>query len=258
MNIKIVSNKPWHKEPALWFQEGLKRHGVEAPIISQPEECDLLVCWGMNVAKRVRCPFLLMERAYLGDRNTWVSLGYNGLNGKADFKNKNSPSDRWEKHFSGLLQPWSRGDHILLALQIPGDHSLEGVNVNYPKIISNLKKLGYPIKIRKHPARPSDLNIKDSQITFADHQEPILEQVQKARALVAISSNTSVDAMISGTAVLNFSPYSMVWDLAMKEYEEILAPPTPDRTQWAYNMAYTQWLPEEIRNGEAWEHLKII
>ncbi len=32
----------------------------------------------------------------------------------------------------------------------------------------------------------------------------------------------------------------------------------PDRTAWCKKMAYTQWLPEEIENGKAWEALKTV
>ena len=58
------------------------------------------------------------------------------------------------------------------------------------------------------------------------------------------------------TPVVNFDNGSMVWDLAMKDLSQLNNPPTPDRTQWCNNTAYTQWLPYEIENGDAWDHLK--
>lgn len=254
MNIRIIATRPWHREPAKAFQEGLKRHGIHVPISKTIEKADLTVCWGMNIARKVPGNYLLMERAFLGDRYNWISLGYNGLNGDGDYRNQNSPSDRWDKYWS--MEDWSSGDHILVTTQIPGDNSLEGINVDYNKIVDSLRFLDMPIHVRTHPMRPQDWNIPNT--IKADHTIPILEAAKRAYAVVTINSNSGVDAIVSGTPVLNYSPKSMVWDLAMKKAEELANIRYPDRTQWGYDIAYAQWLPEEIASGEAWEHLKNI
>jgi hypothetical protein len=84
----------------------------------------------------------------------------------------------------------------------------------------------------------------------------IEEAVRGAAVTVTINSNSGVDSVIAGTPVVNFDHGSMVWDLAMKDLTQLNNPPTPDRSQWAADLAYAQWLPEEISAGHAWEHLK--
>jgi len=244
--------------------KGFIVHGIETELIpnTPTKKYDLLVCWGerwrLNIKDKAT-NVLVAERAYFQDRFEWVSLGFNGLNGRADFLNKNSPSDRWLKYFNdGRMKEWSSGDYILLTLQIPGDASLTGTNITYPEIIKNLRKYSeYPIKIRMHPSRPNRLSISEERnVSFSDFNTPIEVEAEKAKVVVTISSNSGVDATLAGTPVLNFNNHSMVWDLAMKDYKQIDNPPFPDRIQWAYDVSYAQWLPSEIESGDAWEHLK--
>lgn len=253
------------RERALLISSGLKKHGINATIgNSANSQYDLIVCWGqrtMNMLKPFAKDILMMERAYFEDRFHYTSLAFNGLNGKGNFINKNSPPDRWNTLFNdGRLLPWSSGDYILITTQIIGDASLTGITVDYNKIADTLMPLGIPVKVRYHPGsktRPGSKNlIKRSGVGELPYSESLLDQIKNAKALVTISSNTGVDAILAGTPVLNYSDYSMVWDIAMKDPMEIANPPFPDRTQWCYDMSYTQWSPEEIKNGDAWEHLK--
>ncbi len=75
-----------------------------------------------------------------------------------------------------------------------------------------------------------------------------------ARGVVTLSSTVGVDAVLAGKPVLAYDPISMVYDIAGHHVEQF--PETMDREQWAHNLAYCQWTEKEIRNGEAWEHLK--
>lgn len=248
------------------WAEGFSAHGIPyqvhtAMTHSNFNEDNLLLVWGERKRVAFQKNFkniLVNERAYYQDRFKFVSCGYNGLNGKADFLNKSMPQDRFNKHFNdGRVKEWNpHGEYVLLALQIPGDASLKGVTFSYPSIIQEIQKRGFKVKVRRHPSRPNDLGLRG--VEFLPHEEPIEAQIDKACAVVAVSSNVSVDAIIRGKPVLNFSPYSMVWDMAMKSYDELLSEQKEpkNRMQWCYDLAYTQWLPEEIASGEAWDHLK--
>jgi hypothetical protein len=50
------------------------------------------------------------------------------------------------------------------------------------------------------------------------------------------------------------SPVSMAWPMASHNLREPVR--TPDRSQWAYNLAYRQWTLEEIASGEFWETVR--
>lgn len=261
-----MSSRQTHQiDTAKKFVSGLKRHNINANLeigFKGDNQSDLVLVWGMRGARIVRPglkkDFLLMERSYLEDRFEWISLGYNGLNGKGEFYNKNMPDDRWKKHFNdGRLKEWNTdGDHILLTTQIKNDNSINHLNVNYQKMINDIKaNTDLPVYVRDHPQRPNTWGILKGD-GIAHSNIPIAEACSKAKVVVTINSNSGVDATLAGTPVVNFDNGSMVWDLAMKDLSQLNNPPTPDRTQWCNNTAYTQWLPYEIENGDAWDHLK--
>jgi len=222
---------------------------------------DVAAVWGTRAWKKIEHYVkntIIMERAYYEDRKKFISLGFNGLNNRADFLNKNMPSDRFEKHFKDHLKPWrTGGEYILVTPQIKGDMSLAYYTPNYQKIIDDIKKItDIPIYVKDHPVRPYTWG-KFRNCKYIDPNVSINEALKKAKVCVTVNSNSGVDAMLMGVPVFNFDAGSMVWDLAMKgDLKQINDPIKPDRTQWAYNLAYTQWLPSEIESGEAWSHLR--
>lgn len=252
-------NKAHHARWGAAFIDGLKKHGVEASIHHESDDidCDVAVMWSHKNAARIKrqkarnSDYIVMEAGYFGDRLGFASLGWNGLNGRADFRNSNSPDDRWKKH--GVeVKSWHGGDYILVAGQVQGDASIAGIDLQarYTEIIAELKGItNRPIKFRPHPYGspiPSGVAISHSSLE---------QDLAEARCLVAINSNTTVDAAIAGTPVVALDTGSMAWPVAAHELEGVLIPRRPDRAQWLNNLAYCQWTEKEIRTGEAWEHL---
>jgi len=43
--------------------------------------------------------------------------------------------------------------------------------------------------------------------------------------------------------------------VAERALDNIERPRTPDRAQWACDLAYCQWQPQEMAEGMAWRHL---
>ena len=254
------------------LMDGFKKHGVSAELLKgrHPEPCDLAVFWGMHHTSAIRemqrknkADYLLMERAYVGDRFNFVSLGYNGLNGRGEYLNENSPPDRWNKHFKGMMKPYHGGDYVLMTGQVPRDASLapfelarksEPERRNFFSDIARqvIAKSGVPVHYRPHPlfeteTPPGCITVKGQTLE---------QELSKAKLCFTINSNSGVDAILSGTPVVNLDHGSMVWDIAGHGYEDIKNPPINNRDQWAYDISYAQWLPEEIEAGDAWDHLK--
>ena len=100
-------------------------------------DCDLAVFWGhrqvhiINAQKKKHRHYLVMERAYIGDRFTWTSLGFDGLNGRAKFPQINDGGARWKKHFALYLKPWKTYLPKLAVImgQVRGDASLNGISI---------------------------------------------------------------------------------------------------------------------------------
>mgnify|MGYP000414799655 FL=1 len=265
MKIAIYrGTAPHHTFSADKFIDGLKKHGQEYEIwdMNAPGKCDLLVTWGMRNIDKFKGKyrnFLLLEAAYLQPRidtkswPLWYSLGFNGLNGRGTYLNENKDSTRFNKHFDdGRVKPYREaGNYILVTMQVPGDASLRHFTGSYDAIIEGIKKVvDLPTLIRPHPKAPS------TRAGVISCREPLEKQLDSAKALVTINSNSGVDSLVYGVPVLNLDPGSMCWDLAMKDFSELTDPPKPDRTQWLNNLAWCQWLPEEVALGDAWEHLK--
>ena len=234
-------------------------------------EYDFAICWGVRAmgelkayTKTKNC--LVFENAYLNNiqspEKEWVSLGWNGLNGRADFCNTNSPSDRWKKHFDDdRLLEYSDGEYILVPLQINGDQSLKyiGWGVNYQSIVENIRKFtDLPIMIKDHPTLPgSQPEVKGvKNVKYLDTNMPIEKAISKAKVVVTINSNAGVDAALAGKPVISLDKGSMVWDISEHHFEKINNPKFYDRTQWCNDIAYAQWHPSELESGEAWNHLK--
>lgn len=235
---------------------GLKKHGVDVQVqdLNTHVDVDLAIFWGhrrqdiITRQKQIGGDYLVMERGYFRDRFKYTSVGFNGLNGRADFKNRDCPSDRWDRH--GVeIKDWNDGEVVLLVGQVNGDASLAGANIEswYRVVAEEAKALG-SVVFRPHP--------KGSPNKFPDCEVSTLsleQDLARAKCVITYNSNTGVDAILNGVPVIAMDKGSMAWDVAG---HEIVPPPQPDRTQWAYNLAYCQWTEEEIRNGDAWEHLK--
>ena len=255
------------------FAEGLKIHGVDFTLEAynaKDIECDLSVCWGMKrpcvkKQKEDGKRFLILENGYWPDRRQWyedkydkdhkseISIGYDGLNGYANFYNQNSPDDRWKRHWD-LMKQWSPGNKYVVVMgQVSGDASVSHVNINewYNETIDELLKLDVPVVFRQHPVGqlPKDLSIPRLRGDLG-------ECLKGARVVVTFNSNVAVEAVLRGVPAVSMDRGSMAWDVSGHELRDVLDPPCVNRWQWACNLAYCSWSYREIESGLAWEHIR--
>jgi len=240
------------------IMEGFKKHNVSYQIdqLKPPyEPCDLAVTWGlkkdvMEVQEKHNGRTLIMELGYIGDRRKNYSIGYDGLNGRADFCNKKSPSDRWVKH-QHLKKPWMRNDkgHVLVLGQMPFDQSLVYPGIDMFKELRNVfmqaANDGFPYRYRPHPQYKR----------FKKYKQDLYKDLQTARCAVTINSNSAVDAVLYGIPTITLDEGSMAYPVT-QHYLQFEKLEYPDRLQWCYDLGFAQWEVNEIKNGEAWDHLK--
>lgn len=262
--IYVDTQQAHHVGAATVMLAGLKHHGINARIVnsSYPVPCDLAIFWGHHRRQIIRhqrdrgCRYLVMERAYIADRFRWISLGFDGLNGYAKFPVINDGGVRWNKHFGGLLKPWKYGgDYALLIGQVPGDAAIANVNIDewYDQIAKGLRLQGKRVIFRPHPVAIERRMVRAPHEVEFD-MGTLQESLADASMVVTYSSNAGVDAVLAGVPTVACDRGSMAWDVAAHDLSERLV--RPSREAWAHAMAYKQWLPEEIANGTAWEHLK--
>ncbi|MFO7971577.1 MAG: hypothetical protein R6U40_07485 [Desulfobacterales bacterium] len=264
LNIKIYQRQfqPHAGKPATAFISGLKRHGLTAEWLHQTryKPCDLAVIWGVRfphiIQGQKECggDYLVIERGYFRDRMAYCSLGFNGLNGRAEFLAKDMPPKRWFHHGVKIEKWKTGGDYILLMGQVEGDQSLNGKNIRhwYERVMTRVKELtDMPVYYRPHPQSRRFVG----RLRCAGYKTDSLEEsLSGAMCAITYNSNSGVDAVLNGVPVIAMDRGSMAWDVA--QHEITMDMYLPDRMQWLFDLAYKQWTLEEIANGEAWDHLK--
>lgn len=260
-NFKLGVNKHGIHNTTIINSKKIKSH----ELINVINEHDFVVGWGVKsilykLCKSHKKDFLVMERSYMLDRFYWTSCGFNGLNGDADFLNKNADSYRWDRVFSSIvdLKEWKKnGEYAIIAGQVKRDASIRHLSAYtiYSDLIYELNSLNIPVIFRAHPLEKSKFAPTKNNLIFQyDPNQSLNDTLLNARFLITINSNAGVVSLINGTPVITLDKKSMVYDYSSHSVFDNLV--YPDRTQWCYNMAYTQWSPTEIRNGEMWNHLK--
>jgi len=262
-----------HLDALMAFAEGLRAHGVEwkaLPLTEGYRSCDVMVVFGRGkfavpqswnrydvLRQHVAFgrPYILLEKGFV-KRDEYFHVGWNGHNNYADFRNADSPSDRWEK-LGVPLQPWrSHGRVILLCGQVPWDSTVEHTD-HVRWLTETYKRLVHlsdtPVMFRAHPKSPprSEFFIPGSGDTFT-----LDEDLERARSVVAYNSTVATDAIIAGVPAFVQNDGSMAWPVANRDILQIDVPVRPPREQWAANLAYAQWTLAEMESGECWEHLK--
>ena len=262
MNVRIY-HYPALTHQLRWgssFSFGLAKHGVSSCVIpyGNEQDCDLAVFWGHGPKNelirkqqiKAGRHYLVMEAGFFNDRFLHCSLGFDGLNGQADFLNHSSPSDRWLASRSTLKEWNPGGDYYLLIGQIAGDNSCSHIDLGkwYAEVIS---KTQAPVMFRPHPLDRSGWTPKSGRMSSTSLERDMAGAI----AVITFSSTAGVDAMIAGKPTVAYDPISMVYNVVPHRIQ-LTSLVEPDRAQWAYNLAYTQWSKDEIESGLAWDHLR--
>ncbi len=269
MRVDIVARNgadhQWVAAEAI--RTGFKQHGIDAHIVTQEAPlADVVVCWGGRQAHRVMTKgrrTLVIEAGYVGDRGwvskgllNWYSLAWDGLNGRGKVPAVGDGGERWRKHFDGMLKPWKTGgDAVVIMGQVPGDASIEGVDMRrwYASAIESSKRFGLPVYFRQHPVA-IERGYTEVPAGVPRLGGSMADALAMAHHVVTYNSNSAVDAVLAGVPAIACDEGSMAWPVAGHGLDA--EPPTPDRTEWAHRIAWRQWKKDEIEAGMAWDYLK--
>lgn len=235
--------------------EGMSAHGIKS-IKTRSEthiETDIVACWGWRIGKQLKESghrVLVMERGYLGDRFSYASLAWNGLNGHAEFPVYPPDPSRYLIH-NIELKPWKQGgDYALILGQVPNDASLQGQDMLpwYNEITQKVKeKYNMPVVFRQHP----DLNKRGMNQTIKNAEKStgtLEDALSEAAFTICFNSNSSVDSVIAGVPCIVGDRGSMAWEMCGHTIDDIVR---PDRQAWIENLAWKQWNIDEIKTGKA-------
>jgi hypothetical protein len=213
-------------------------------------------------------PLIVIETPLLGrtitDKHEYHRVGLNHfMRGLTDFKNENSPSDRFEK--LGLkIKPWrKKGDHILIVGQNMNDASLFGIDFSLwvKNTIQHLRRhTDRPIVFRDHPENKDLMKNLIATYNWANvsysNKGTINDDLKNAHCTVAYTSGSSIDSILAGVPVIPCSECNFVWPVSSHQLSEIENPKLGEREQLLYDLAYAQWSVDEIKQGKPWQHLK--
>ena len=179
------------------------------------------------------------------------AAGLNGLNGRADYRNKGMPDDRARLLDVGL-KPYNQRENIVLCGQVPWDASVDKTD-HVAWLRDSAEKLREsPRKVVFRPHPQASLPPIDG---CSYSTRPLTEDLRDAWAVVTFNSNSGVEALIAGVPVFASDEGSMVWDVCNRSFEDIESPALPDRTQWFNDLCYAQWTLDEMKEGLVWKHL---
>ncbi len=259
MRVAVYSGPAQHQtEHAKAMASGFKRHGIAVDLFrgNPNPKADFVVTWSWRNGKTYHDEgrqVLVMERGYLGDRFSWTSLGWNGLNGRATWPKAPNDPRRFEKHFGHLVKDWSnREGYALIIGQVPGDMAIRTVDIDawYDQAMKAMQARGYEVRFRPHP-------VAQKRGQMAPKMEPYLiggtleDALSGAAVVISMNSNTGVEATLAGVPVIACDEGAMAWPICAHGLDAELV--RPDRSQWFSDMAFKQWTIKEIADGTAWE-----
>lgn len=259
MNLDIVVNPmlDHHATYASALADGARRHGVEVRIVDAlgAAQADVVACWGWRLGEPLRAAgkrVLVMERGYIGDRMRWTSLGWNGLNGRAMFYPFDDRSRFWRYHADQMRPINLRGDYVLLIGQVEGDAALDGVDIRawYDETARRAaERFRLPVRFRPHPLA-ADTVVPGVQSIGGD----LAHALDGAALVVTWNSTVGVEALLRGKPTVAMDRGSMASTVAVQDLRIELP---INREAWAERLAWYQWTLDELRNGYAWDVVRM-
>ena len=222
-------------------------------------------------------PVLVIDSGYVR-RGEYYAVGLGGINYEADFKNSNSPADR----FNALgveIKPWREGgEYVLLCGQRAIDITLPCRPCKWAAVMRDVVRsvTDLPILYRPYPSEPAAY----ARIGGALPSRGSLEDdLAGAALLVTHTSNVVVQALLDGIPCVTTgkSVADRVVSIGLKPEPEPPLPAwargkaalirhmqdaprhtLPDRTQFFHDLAYAQWTKDEMESGIPFRRLMGI
>jgi hypothetical protein len=262
--IHIDPRIPHQLKAARLMQQGFAAHGLFAAMTHEDARpADLAVIWSdrnrrvIELQREEGRPYLAMERGYIGEGDDWVSLGFNGVHGRAVFAHQRDAGQRWKRHFEGCLSPWKGPSGKVLVVGQAAGPFVEGDALAdwYDAVIRELRGRGLEVVFRP-PADPAKLHWTSILGEVPWDIRPPAEVIRDARFVVTFSSAMGVRAVLSGVPVVACCRGSMAWAVSSHSLRVPLW--ESDRTEWAHTLAFAQWSSAEIESGVAWDALRHV
>ena len=223
--------------------------------------------------------FLCIETALLGRKtdqeNSHYRIGVNGyLNQDAEWPEFDAQVGNTRLARIGVNWPgWQNtpDGHIVVCLQLPGDASLRGADINdwCWRAVQQIRSVSdRPITVRCHPLvsdRAFDGHLElvtkvaleqIADVTFSDGAvRAWSDDIEGASCTVTYTSGMAIDSVLSGIPTIACDPGNFAWPICSHDPREVtdLHYESEHRVlEWMQQLALCQWNQDEMRSGEAW------
>ena len=200
------------------------------------------------------------------ENKNYYQISFDSIKNLGKYYNQNSPADR----FNALdieIKPWKKdgGKDLLVFGQVYFGVGSQHVDIRkWQKIwmLEYLTKKGRrPITFSGHPNNPeeykNDTKLGKTRVIKFSKSKHFKDDFQNSVLAMTFCSHVIAECVVEGLPTYCYSKTSMGWPLfGATTVEEALTPKFPDREQWLYDMAYTQWHTQELENGTAWAHYR--
>ena len=206
---------------------------------------------------------VILETGYInrGDGGEhYYAAGLNGLNGWGDFRNEDSPDDRWLDLDIELKAPSAAAGlgAIILCGQIPWDASVQ--DTDHPEWLVEtardiLQRTDRRLVFRPHPKCPIRAFPHVLYALLPPSKRTLADDLPHTGTIVTYNSNSGVEALISGVPTICLGEGDMVGKAAYRSLDHLDTKALPPREQWLNDLAYAQWNLTEMAEGKTWAHL---
>lgn len=261
--IVHINHAEHQRQHAGWMAAGMGARGVTVTFgaFDEPAAGDVAVVWGWRQGRVIEAcrsagrPILVMERGHLGDRMHWTSVGWGGLGRRATYGFRDDGGRRFQQNFA--MEPIGAGiRHVLVCGQVEGDAALGDTSPQAwaQMVTDQLRRRGHSVVYRPHPLTKRHGDHWCPVGAAMSPDDDLLDSLVGARACVTFNSTAGVEAGLAGYPVVAMDEGSMAWPIASHSVRQAFRiPDAGERRSWASRLSWTQFTPEEIRSGFAWD-----
>jgi hypothetical protein len=254
MNKVVIYSKPdiqWHARYAPAFAEGLRQQGVGSVVVRTtraPTAGELPLILGPNCFGQVQqhCadtgrPYLLVNRAFWGDPDA-VAIGWNGMNGHADFVSNEDKMLPTALGLKPLREPNPRGHALIIGQYDLATREHHSLDLWYANATAQVRQ-AFPnmtVSVRPHPAVYND-------------PMPLHYALGSVDLVMTLNSTACVAAAIAGVRVCAQDKGSIGWGVLPLHPAHPMDPGL--RLPWLRRLASSQWRQDELAYGKWWLQL---
>lgn len=190
----------------------------------------------------------------------WWRMCWNATHPTAYLMDRPRPADRWDR-LGVALQPRRRGEKVIILGSSAKFHETERLPHPTPwaQGVVNVARHITPMEIvlRPKPSWKDAVPVEGATFDHG-HRRPLSDTLADAWCSITYGSIAAVDSIIAGVPciVLGNAVARPISAISLSAVLNPIWESDARREQWAANLAYCNFSPDEIASGTAWSILK--